>query len=266
MFTQLLINGLIAGSIYALVASGFSLIYSTSKFVNFAHGAVVAFSAYLLFLFSMIIGWNFWVSIIFTLIVSMIIGYGLHKFYSLFRARKSSSVILLIVSFGVLVFLESLILMLYGAEIKTVNPFPVQKGISIFGGIITPLQITLVLVAILLFVALFLFMKHTKTGKAIRAVSDSKEVSEIIGISAERIYGIVFIIAMGSQLIIKGFTGAVIGGIGSVPGAIAGSAILGFAENFGIWYLPSGYKDAIAFVLLFIFLLFMPQGLFGRKK
>ena len=286
LFVQLFINGVIAGAIYGLVAVGFSMIYSTCRFVNFAHGASVAFSAYMFFLFSLILGWNFWISILFTLAVSVLLGYGLHKFYSLFRARKASNVILIIVSFGVLFFLESLILMLFGAGVKTVSPFPVQKGITVFGGIITPLQIVLVFVALTLFGLLFLFMKHTRIGKAIRAVRDSREVSEIIGISTEKIYGTVFVIAsliagiagiligleqnleptMGTNLVIKGFTGAVIGGIGNIPGAIAGSIILGFAENFGLWYLSSGYKDAIAFGLLFVFLLFMPRGLFGRKK
>lgn len=285
LFVQLFINGLIAGAIYGLVAVGFSMAYSTCRFVNFAYGATVAFSAYMLFLFSLILRWNFWISVASTLIASMLLGYGLHKFYSLFRIRKASNVILLIVSFGVLFFLESMILMFFGADVKTVNPFPIQKGITILGGIITPIQIILVAVALTLFVVLLAFMKYTRTGKAIRAVRDSREVSEIIGISTEKIYGIVFVIAslvagiagiligleqnleptMGTHLVIKGFTGAVIGGIASIPGAIAGSAILGLVENFGIWYLPSGYKDAIAFVLLFLFLLFMPRGLFGRK-
>ena len=119
-----------------------------------------------------------------------------------------------------------------------------------------------------------------------RAVADNKDVAEIVGISSEKIYSWAFIVGsaiagvagiligletnlmptMGTALIIKGFAAAIIGGIGSVPGAILGSFLLGLAENFGIWYLPSGYKDAIAFVILFIFLLFLPQGILGKKK
>jgi branched-chain amino acid transport system permease protein len=129
-------------------------------------------------------------------------------------------------------------------------------------------------------------MKKTKLGKAMRAVSDNKDVAEVLGISAEKIYSWSFIIGsiiagiagilvgleqnleptMGTKLMIKGFTGAVIGGIDSVPGSILGSFLLGLAENFGIWFLPSGYKDAIAFIILFIFLLFRPQGILGIKK
>ena len=119
-----------------------------------------------------------------------------------------------------------------------------------------------------------------------RAVAGNKDAAEIVGISAEKIYSRSFIIGsaiagiaailvgleqnlqpmMGTNLMIKGFTAAIIGGIGSVPGAILGSFLLGFAENYGIWFLPSGYKDAIAFVILFIFLLFRPYGILGIRK
>ena len=129
-------------------------------------------------------------------------------------------------------------------------------------------------------------MKKTRIGKAMRAVADNKDMAEVIGISSEKIYSVVFMVGsavagiaailvgleqnleptMGTNLMIKGFTAAIIGGIGSVPGAILGSYLLGFAENFGIWFLPSGYKDAIAFIILFIFLLFRHQGILGIKK
>jgi branched-subunit amino acid ABC-type transport system permease component len=148
------------------------------------------------------------------------------------------------------------------------------------------LQVVIVAVSLVLLVLLYFFMKRTKIGKAMRAVADNKDVAEVVGISAEKIYAWSFIVGsaiagiaailvgleqnlepmMGTNLMIKGFTGAIIGGIGSVPGAVLGSFLLGFAENFGIWFLPSGYKDAIAFVILFIFLLFRPQGILGIKR
>ena len=144
----------------------------------------------------------------------------------------------------------------------------------------------IIAVSVLLLFSLLLFMKRTKLGKAMRAVSDNKDVAQICGISSENIYAWSFIIgsaiagvagiligleqnldpAMGTDLMIKGFTAAIIGGIGSIPGAILGAFLLGLAENFGIWYLPSGYKDAIAFVLLFLFLLLRPKGILGVKR
>jgi branched-chain amino acid transport system permease protein len=286
MITQLIVNGLIAGAIYALVASGFSLIYSTCKFVHFAHGAVIAFSAYFLyFLFSML-GLNFGFSVVLAIIFASVFGYGMNLIYKQFRKRKASNVILLIASFALLILVESLILILFGADVKTIGYIKITKGLEVLGAIITPLQIVIVIASIILLFLLFFFMKKTKIGKAMRAVSDNKDVAEVVGISSEKIYSYSFIIGsaiagiaailvgleqnlepmMGTNLMIKGFTGAIIGGIGSVPGAILGSFLLGFVENFGIWFLPSGYKDAIAFIILFIFLLFKPKGILGINR
>ena len=287
IFTQLLVNGLIAGAIYALVAAGFSLIYAVCKFVHFAHGAVIAFSAYFLyFLFSML-GLNFVFSVIFTIIFASLLGLLVNQVvYKQLRKRKASKVILLIAGFALLILFESLILLLFGADVKTIGYLKIAKGLEVLGAIITPLQIVIILSSFVLLFLLFFFMKKTKMGKAMRAVADNKEVAEIVGISSEKIYNWSFIIGsaiagvaailvgleqnlepvMGTSLMIKGFTAAIIGGIGLVPGAILGSYLLGFAENFGIWYLPSGYKDAIAFIILFIFLLFRPQGILGIKK
>jgi len=284
---QLLINGIIAGAIYALVASGFSLIYNTCKFVNFAHGAVVAFSAYIVYFFFSTLNFNFGFSVVFALLFASILGWAMNHFvYKRFRDRKASNSILLIASFGLLILIESLILILFGADVKTINYIQVTKGIEIFGAIITPLQIFIVVSSAVIFLALFLFMKKTKLGKAMRAVSNNKDVAEILGINSQTIYSWSFIIGsfiagiagiligleqnleptMGTNLIVKGFTAAIIGGVGNVYGAILGALLLGLAENFGIWYLPSGYKDAIAFIILFIFLLFKPKGLFGIKR
>ncbi len=286
IFVQLLINGLIAGAIYALVSSGFSLIYSTCKFIHFAHGGVIAFGAYFLyFLFSMV-GLNFGFSVVLSIIFAALLGLGLNQLYNQLRKRNASNVIILIASFAVMILLESLILIFFNADVKTLGYIKVAKGLEVLGGIITPLQIFIVATSLVLLGLLLLLMKKTKIGKAMRAVSDNKDVAEIVGISSKKIYNWSFIIGsaiagiagiligleqnlepvMGSTIIIKGFTGAIIGGIGSVPGAILGSFLLGIVENFGIWFLPSGYKDAIAFVLLFVFLLFKPTGILGIKK
>ena len=287
LFFQLLINGLIAGAIYALVASGFSLIYSTCKFVHFAHGATIAFSAYFLyFLFSML-HLNFGFAVVLSIIFASILGWLMNFLvYRQLRKRKASSVILLIAGVALLIFFESLILMLFSADVKAIGYIKVAKGIEFFSAIITPLQIFIIISSLVLLGLLFLMMKMTKIGKAMRAVANNKDAAEIVGISAEKIYSYSFIVGsaiagiagiligmeqslepmMGTSLIIKGFTGAIIGGIGNVPGAILGSFLVGIAENLGIWYLPSGYKDAITFVLLLLFLLLKPKGILGIKK
>ncbi len=284
---QLLVNGLIAGAIYALVACGFSLIYSTNRLVHFGHGATVAIGGYALYAFFSWFNLGFWFSAILAVLVAALAGYLMNAWvYEPLRKRKTSSVILLIASFGLLILLESLLLVVFGADVKTVDVIPIAKGIEIAGAIITPLQIVMVFVSLFLLAGLFLLMKFTRLGKSLRAVSDNLELAEISGISSKKVFAQSFIIGsalagiagiligleqnleptMGTNLIIKGFTGAVIGGVSSVPGAVLGSFLLGFVENFGIWFLPSGYKDAIAFVVLFVFLLFMPDGLLGIKR
>jgi len=287
MLLQVLINGIIAGSVYSLVASGFSLIYSTNKFVHFAHGAVIAFSSYILFLLFSILGINFWISSLLTITFTSFLGYFINYFiYKPLRKKKASASILLIASLALLIIIESLIIIFFGADVKTLNLIKVSEGIQIMGAIITPLQIIIIFVSVILFIFLMYFMKSTKLGKAMRAVADNKDVAEIVGISSENIYSWSFIIGsgiagigailialeqniepvMGTSLMIKGFTASVIGGIGSVPGAVLGSYIIGLVENIGIMFLPSGYKDAIAFVILFIFLFFKPNGILGVKK
>jgi len=287
IFLQLLFNGLIAGAIYALIATGFSLIYSTNKFVHFAHGSVVVASGYMLYLFYSLVGINFWVSVILSILCAGAIGWIINKTaYTKLREKKAGSSILLIASIGILIIIESLILIIFGADVKTIGFIKTTKGLEILGSIITPLQIIIIITSIVLFISLFLLMKKTSLGKSLRAVSESKDLVEIQGISSKKLFAYSFIIgsliagtagvlvsleqnlepSMGSSLMIKGFTGAVIGGITSVPGAVLGSFVLGIVENFGIWYLPSGYKDAIAFMLLFIFLLFKPNGILGVNK
>tara|TARA_Y100000310_G_scaffold331309_1_gene404620 strand:+ start:1156 stop:2040 length:885 start_codon:yes stop_codon:yes gene_type:complete len=287
LLAQLTINGIIAGSIYALVAAGFSLIYGTNKFMHFAHGASVAVSGYFLFTLFKILGVNFYFSILITLFFSGLFGFLLYRgVYLPLQKKNASNVILLVASIAVLIFFENLIQVLFGADVKSVGFFEIKEGINLFGGSITEVQIFIFGVSLFFLISLNFFMKKTKLGKSMRAVADNKELASIWGINPRRIADYSFILGsflagiagiligieqglspgMGTILIIKGFTGAIIGGIASVPAAVLGSYVLGFAENFGVALLPSGYKDAIGFLILFLFLLFKPEGLFGIRK
>lgn len=287
IFSQLTVNGLIAGSIYALVASGFALIYGTNKFMHFAHGVSVAVAGYILYSLFSLAGFSFFIAVLLTLILSGFFGLFMYRaVYLPMQNRNASNVVLLIASIGLLILFENLIQAIFGADVKVIGFLEVARGISLFGAIITPLQIWIIIISIIIFFALYFFMKKTKLGRDMRAVADNKELSAIVGINYKRVADYSFIIGsvlagiagiligleqnlnptMGTMLIIKGFTGAVIGGITSVPASILGSYLLGLAENYGIWFLPSGFKDAIAFGLLLIFLLFRPNGLFGLNK
>ncbi len=280
---QLIFNGIIAGAIYSLVASGFSLIYSVSKLMHFAHGAVVASGAYFMYELLINLGLDFWLSVILTLILASLIGELMNRVvYKTLRERKSSGAILLIASIAIMTLCSALILIFFGADVKTI---PLVNPVYDFlGARITHIQVVMIMVSSLMLTALWLLMKKTTLGKAMRAVADNKDVAKTVGIDPEVVYTKTFLLGsflagiagiligieqnlypeMGMSLVIKGFTGAVIGGLTSVPGAVLGSYILGLVENIGIWWLPSGYKDAIAFVVLFIFLLFRPSGLLGK--
>lgn len=287
IFLQLLFNGIIAGSIYALIASGFSLIYSANRFVHFAHGSVAAFGGYMVFLFFTRLGIRFPLAAVLAIVGAMLLGGIIFSLvYQPLQRRGSSNAILLIAGLGLMILIDNTLLLTFGASVKTINLLTIGKGMEIFGAIITPLQLVIVITSLILLTLLFLFVNKTKQGKIMRAVADNAELASISGINITRVQLMGFLVGsgmagiagiligleqnlepiMGVQLIVKGFTGAIIGGITSLPGSVLGSYLLGLVENFGIWYLPSGYKDAIAFTLLLLFLLVRPNGILGVNK
>ena len=283
---QLILNGIIAGGIYALIAIGFSMTYGLLRFLNLAHGSLYVVGAYLAYLFFSL-GMPIVAAFILAVIGGAIVGVAMnYSVYKPLRRRKSNSLIMLLASLGIFIFVENLIIALFGAEVKTIRTGPIIQGMDFFGAIITQTQVIIILVAFVTLLIVEVFLQKTKAGKAMRATADNKSVAQVIGINVERITTYTFALAsalaasagvliaieqnleptMGLNVIIKGFTASVVGGLGNVRGAVAGAFLLGLVENIGIWFLPSGYKDAIAFVVLVAFLLFRSQGLFGRKE
>ena len=283
---QLILNGIIAGGIYALIAIGFSMTYGLVRFINIAHGSLYVIGAYAAFVFFSL-GTGIVAAFVLAILVTAIIGVLMDKaVYKPLRIRKSSSLMLLLASIGIFILVENLIIALFGAEVKTIRTGPITQGFDLFGAIITQTQVVIIVISIVTLILVELFLLKTKTGKAMRATADNKDVAHVVGIDTERITAYMFALGaalagsagvliaveqnleptMGLIAIIKGFTAGVVGGLGSVRGAVAGAFLLGLIENIGIWFLPSGYKDAIAFVVLVIFLLFRPHGLFGRKE
>ena len=283
---QLIINGLIAGSIYAMAAAGFSLVYYVIKFQYFSHGAIMSIAAYLFFAFFTLMNVNYvaaaLLSIIFSILAALIMNWLVYK---PLRKRKATPVILLIASIVLLIFTSSLILAVFGSSTKIIALGKYNKTHSIGFMTITSLQISIILLALILFTVLWIIFKKTRLGKAMRALADNKDVAQIVGINPEKIYSYTFVIAsvmggvsgiligleqnlyprMGILIIVKGFVSSVIGGLGSVPGAVIGGLFIGLAENLGIMFLPSSYKDVVSFTIMLIFLLFRPQGIFGVK-
>jgi len=287
MVFQIIINSLITGSIYSLIASSFSLIYSTCKFVNLGHGAAISIGAYLLFYSLQTLHLSFPVSILVAITSSVLLGLLMNQFfYKNLRKRKVSNAILLVASFALLVLFESIIQIIFGSDIHIVELSKHVQVFQFYGAKITAVQISVLVTTLILFIILTFFFRRSKIGREMRAVADNKEVAELNGISIEKTYRTSFILgsiiagicaifvgleynispAMGSKLIMKGFIGSIIGGIGSVPGSIIGSLLLGIAENLSVLFLPSSYKDVVVFALLLIFLLFRPQGILGIKR
>lgn len=283
---QLIVNGLIAGSIYALAASGFSLIYYVVKFQYFSHGAIMSIGAYLFFAFLNLMGLNY-IAAGFLTVIGCIIATLLSNWllYLPLRKRNATPTIILIASIVLLIFSSSLMLAFFGSSTKTISLTEYNKIFDFGIFTITLIQTAIIASAIMLFLFLWLVLKKTKLGKSMRALADNKDVAQVVGINPEKIYNYTFIIAavlgafggillgleqnlyprMGVPIIIKGFISSVVGGLGSVPGSIIGGLFIGLAENVGVLYLPTGYKDVISFSVLLLFLLFRPQGILGVK-
>lgn len=184
------------------------------------------------------------------------------------------------------IFIQNLIQLLYGAQILTLRTVPVVEGHQIMGAVITDIQILLFISSCLLLAALWAIVDRTKMGKAIRAVADDPVGASVSGIYPERVilyaFGIGSALAgmagvlisletnieptMGMNAILKGIIASIIGGIGSIPGAVLGGFFLGIIENLGIWKIQAGWKDTISFVVLILFLLFRPEGILGKKN
>ena len=284
---QLIINGLIAGSIYTLIALGFAVIYRTVRFFHFAHGVVYATGAYLAYTFAISLGFNPILSFFLAVIVSAIAGVLIDWLvYKPLRKHKAPNLVFLMASFGMFILIQNLLQLIYGAQILTIRTGPVKEGRHFLGAIITDIQILILVVSVSLCVALWLFIQKTKLGKAMRAVADDPMAASIVGINPENIILAAFAIGsalagaagilisletnieptMGMNAILKGIIASIIGGIGSIPGAMLGGLFLGLAENLGIWKISSGWKDCIAFVILIVFLLLRPGGIMGVKS
>ena len=287
MIQQLTLNGIIAGTLYALVALGFTVIYRTVKFFHFAHGVVYAVGAYLAYSFVISLGINPIISFFLATILAGAIGVGIDRLvYKPLRKRKAPNLVFLIASFGIFIFIQNLLQLIYGAQILTIRTGPVKEGHHFLGAVITNTQILILVVSIALCLGLWLFVKRTKLGKAMRAVADDRIAASVVGINPERIILAAFAIGsalagaagilisletnieptMGMNAILKGIIASIIGGIGSIPGAMFGGLFLGIAENLGIWKISAGWKDCIAFVILIVFLLFRPGGIMGVKS
>ncbi len=286
MINQIIINSIIAGSIYSMVAIGFNLIYGTAKFFDLGYGVLTAIGGYTVFYFSKMLGLNLYVSIILGIIIAGCIGFLIERIvYRKLRTKKASSLVFIVASLGVMTALQAVIAMIFSSQFQTFSTTINTDTYKIIGGVMTGVQLVTFVSSILIMFGLAILLKFTKFGKAVKAVSNDEEVSKIVGIDINKIIGKVFFIGsaiaglagilvgfdvgieptMGFSLLLKGVVASIIGGIGNIYGGVLGAFFLGFIENFGVWKISGEWKDVISFAVLIIFLLFRPQGILRKK-
>lgn len=279
-------NGLQLGSIYALIALGYTMVYGVAKLINFAHGDIIMVGAYTIFfvvqtsLFKS--GLPLYLSIIPAIIACTLLGVVIER-VAYKPLRNSSSISILITAIGVSLFLENLFVKFFTANAKPVPSLFKQASLNIFGISLSFQTIFTIVLTIILTIILQIFISKTKYGKMMLAVSEDYKASSLVGINVDNTMTMTFAIGsalagvasllyvssypqitpfMGSMLGIKAFTSAVVGGIGSIPGAVIGGFILGMIEVMTRAYLSSSYADAIVFMVLIVVLIFKPTGIF----
>ena len=286
-FIQTLIDGLSLGSIYALIALGYTMVYGIAKMLNFAHGDIIMVGAYISFCVTNYLGLPAVVSVIAAMAVCTLLGIIIEGLaYRPLRGAPSLAV--LITAIGVSYFLQNAAQLLWGSAPKNFSSIVTFDPVELFGGriIITSEVIVTILTSVIIMVALTQFTGKTKTGKAMRAVSEDRDAAQLMGINVNRTISTTFAIGSalaavagvllcstvptlmpttGSMPGIRAFTAAVFGGIGSIPGAMLGGVLLGIIETFSKAYLSTEFSDAIVFLVLIIVLLVKPAGLLGKQ-
>ncbi|HHT25563.1 MAG TPA: branched-chain amino acid ABC transporter permease [Clostridiaceae bacterium] len=286
-FLSYLISGISLGSIYAIIALGYTMVYGIAKMLNFAHGDVIMVGGYMSFIAMINFGWPPLLSVLFAILVCTVLGILIEQLaYKPLRSAPPLAV--LITAIGVSYFLQNAALLIFSANPKSYSSIIPFDSLRLFNGqlIISGTTIVTIIACIVIIWTLNTIVNKTKIGKAMRAVSEDKEAAQLMGISVNKTISVTF--AIGSALAavagvllcsaypilmpttgampgIKAFTAAVFGGIGSIPGAFLGGILLGIIEILGKAYVSTQLSDAIVFAVLIIILLVKPTGLLGKK-
>ncbi len=286
LLIQQFINGLSVGSIYALIALGYTLVYGIIKLINFAHGEIMMMGAYFAFITVITMGLPFLATLIFSMVLAAILGVTIET-VAYKPLRKAPRISALITAIGMSLFLQNLAQVIFGANPKVMPDLIPKRPINIAGIQIGTVTIVTIILSVFFMIVLDIFIKNTKPGKAMRAVSEDKEASVIMGINVNRTISITFAIgsalgALGGVLYsiaytqvyptmgimpgLKAFVAAVLGGIGLIPGAMLGGFIIGMVETVSKAYISSQWSDAIVFGILILVLIVKPTGILGKNE
>ncbi len=287
-FLANLINGISLGSVYAIIALGYTMVYGIAKMLNFAHGDVIMVGAYVVFIFTSNLGLNPIIAVVVSIIVCTVLGITIERIAYKPLRNAGSPLAVLITAIGVSYLLQNLALLIFGASPKVFKSIITLKPVKIFDGQITISGETIVTIVlcIIIMVALTLFVNKTRAGQAMLAVSEDKGAASLMGINVNGTIALTFAIGSGLAAVagvllcsaypslsaytgsmpgIKAFVAAVFGGIGSIPGALIGGVLLGIIENLAKGYVSTQLSDAIVFSVLIIVLSVKPTGLLGKK-
>ena len=286
-FLNHLINGISLGSIYAIIALGYTMVYGIAKMLNFAHGDVIMVGGYMCFCATTYLGWPAPAGILLAVVVCTVLGVVIERL-AYKPLRMAPALAVLITAIGVSYFLQNAALLIWGSSTKSFTSVVGGSPIPLFGGQLTiaPVTIVTVVTCIIIMVVLTLFTNKSKAGTAMRAVSEDKGAAKLMGINVNTTISLTFAIGSGLAAIagvllcsayptlmpttgsmpgIKAFTAAVFGGIGSIPGAFVGGILLGVIEIFAGAYISTQLQNAIVFAVLIIVLLVKPDGLLGKR-
>lgn len=283
---QLLMNSAVSGAGYGLVAVSFALIYSTTRFFHFAHGAVYAAAAYIAYFVVSGQHASNWLAICVAAGGAAVLGAIMEcAVYRPLRFRRASPTVMMLAALGMLIVLQNGISLVFGDEMRTLHSAQIVDSLTILGARITPTQVNIVIGCVGTAIGLTLWLRETRMGMILRAVASNPEVATVVGINSSAIIllavvmgsslaGIASVLVaydtgirpmMGFQALLMGVVGMVVGGIGSIPGAFLGGLLVGLAQQVGAWILPSKWQDAVVFLILIAFLLFRPQGFLGKR-
>lgn len=286
-FLAYLISGISLGSVYAIIALGYTMVYGIAKMLNFAHGDVIMVGSYVVFVTTSSMGLPMPVAMLLSVVLCTILGMTIEA-VAYRPLRGAPSLAVLITAIGVSYFLQNAVQLIYGSNTKAFTSVVPVEPISLAGGalVISGETIVTIVACIIIMITLNTFVNKTKTGHAMLAVSEDRQAAQLMGINVNRTISITFAIGSGLAAVagmllcsayptltpttgampgIKAFTAAVFGGIGSIPGAMIGGILLGVIEIFGKAYISTQLADAIVFSVLIIVLLVKPTGILGKK-